>query len=255
MDLWAGSSRRLQKSVNVQTDFRQLVEDMIRKLSVEELELFLVQAWMIWTQRNVATNGGTLQDPSQLVKRASVFWDEFRASQEQLAVPNPIERESRWVPPPGNCFKLNFDATIFQDLQASGFGAIIRNGSGDVMASISARGPPVIDSEEAEILACRKALEFAVDAGFRDLIVEGDNKVVMTSITSIHTTSSRLEHLYGDVNCIAAGIDNLTVNCVPRTANTVAHALARYARNVEDELVWVEESPLPAFEALYPDSS
>jgi len=26
------------------------------------------------------------------------------------------------------------------------------------MASISARGPPVIDSEEVEILACRKAL-------------------------------------------------------------------------------------------------
>ena len=62
------------------------------------------------------------------------------------------------------------------------------------MASISARGPPVIDSEDAEILACRKALEFAVNAEFRDLIVEGDNKVVMTSITNTHTTSSRLGH-------------------------------------------------------------
>ena len=71
-----------KKVLSVQTDFRQLVEDMIRKLPVEEVELFLVQAWMIWTQRNVATNGGTLQDPSQLVKRASVFVDEFRASQE-----------------------------------------------------------------------------------------------------------------------------------------------------------------------------
>ena len=127
------------------------------------------------------------------------------------AVPNPIERGPRWVPPPGNCFKLNFDAVIFQELQASRFGAIIRNGSGEVMASISARGPPVIDSEDAEILACRKALEFAVNAEFRDLIVEGDNKVVMTSITNTHTTSSRLGHLYGDINCIAAGIGNLTV--------------------------------------------
>ena len=71
-----------KKVLSVQTDFRQLVEDMIRKLPVEEVELFLVQAWMIWTQRNVATNGGTVQDPSQLVKRASVFLDEFRASQE-----------------------------------------------------------------------------------------------------------------------------------------------------------------------------
>lgn len=68
VDVWAGSTRRLQKIMSVQTDFRQLVEDLIRKLLVEEVELFLVQAWMIWTQRNVVTNGGTLQDPSQLVK-------------------------------------------------------------------------------------------------------------------------------------------------------------------------------------------
>ena len=189
------------------------------------------------------------------MKQAFVFLDEFRASQEQLAIPNLIERGPRWVPPPGNCFKLNFDAAIFQELQASGFGAIIRNANGEVMASISAKGPPVIDSEEAEILACRKALKFAVDAGFRDLIIEGENKVVMTSITSIHSTSSRLGHLYGDVNCIAARIGNLIVNCVPRTANTVAHVLALYARNIEDELVWLEESPPPAFEALYFDSS
>ena len=149
-----------------------------------------------------------MQDRSQLVKRASVFLDEFRASQEQLAIPNLIERGPRWVPPPGNCFKLNFDAAIFQELHASGFGAIIRNANGEVMASISAKGPPVIDSEEAEILACRKALEFAVDAGFRDLIVEGDNKVVMTSVANNHTKSSRLGHLYGDVNYIAAGPQN-----------------------------------------------
>lgn len=138
MDVWAGSTRRLQKSMSVQTDFRQLVEDLIRKLLVEEVELFLVQAWMIWTQRNVVTNGGTLQDPSQLVKRASIFLDDFGASQEQLSVSNPVVREARWVPPPGNCFKLNFDAAIFQNLQASGFGAIIRNANGEVMASISA---------------------------------------------------------------------------------------------------------------------
>ena len=67
-----------------------------------------------------------------------------------IATLHSVERGPRWVPPPGNCFKLNFDAAIFQELEASGFR--------EVMVSISARGTPVIDSEEAEILACRKAL-------------------------------------------------------------------------------------------------
>ena len=48
-------------------------------------------------------------------------------------------------------------------------GAIIRNDKGEVMAAMTAVGPPVSSSEEAELLACRKAVEFATDAGFPKL--------------------------------------------------------------------------------------
>lgn len=41
------------------------------------------------------------------------------------------------------------------------------------MAAMSAKGPPVEDSEEAETLACKRAVEFAIDAGFSDLVIEG----------------------------------------------------------------------------------
>ena len=34
------------------------------------------------------------------------------------------------------------------------------------MAAMAAKGPDVSCSMEAELLACRKAIEFAVDAGF-----------------------------------------------------------------------------------------
>ena len=47
---------------------------------------------------------------------------------------------------------------------------------------MTAKGPSVSDSEEAEVLACRKALEFAVDSGFVELIMEGDNATVMQTI-------------------------------------------------------------------------
>lgn len=46
----------------------------------------------------------------------------------------------------------------------------------------------------------------------------------------------------------------MSVSCVKRIANTVAHSLARYARNIADETVWLEDSPPPALEALYFDS-
>ena len=40
-----------------------------------------------------------------------------------------------------------------------------------MLAALTAKGPPVSDPEEAEVLACRKALEFAVDAGFAEHLI------------------------------------------------------------------------------------
>ena len=42
----------------------------------------------------------------------------------------------------------------------------------------------LLQSEEVEVLAYRQVMEFALDARFSDLIVEGDNSNVMRSIVS-----------------------------------------------------------------------
>lgn len=52
---------------------------------------------------------------------------------------------------------------------------------------------------------------------------------------------------------MAMGFRDISVSCVKRSANSVAHSLAKYARQTE-ELVWLEESPPPALEALYFDN-
>ena len=36
--------------------------------------------------------------------------------------------------------------------------------------------------------------------------------------------------------------------------NAVAHALAKHARQIDEEVAWLEEDPLPAIKALYCDS-
>ena len=168
-DVWAGSIKKLQKESCDVHDIRQLVETLTHKLNLEETEPFFVQAWLIWSQRNLVLHGGMLQDPSRLVQRAADLLKEFKEAQVQLVASLSAPRNSQWRPPAANGFKLNFDAAIFHDIHASGFGAVIRNDSGEVMASISAKGPAVFDSEEAEVLACRKAVEFDVDSGFHSV--------------------------------------------------------------------------------------
>ncbi|XP_030970582.1 uncharacterized protein LOC115990956 [Quercus lobata] len=145
-DVWAGCLAHLQKCVGDQADMLQLMEELIGRLFSDELKHFLVQAWIICNEMAY-----------------------YMGSSCNHLSP------SRWRPPPVACFKLNFGGSIFQEGGASGIGVVIRNDRGEVMAALLAKGPPVMCSEEAEILACRSAVEFTVDCGFLELVLEGDN--------------------------------------------------------------------------------
>ena len=52
------------------------------------------------------------------------------------------------------------------------------------MAAMTTSGPKVSTSDEVELLAYRRAIEFAMDAEFSRLIIEGDNSNVIQAISS-----------------------------------------------------------------------
>ena len=47
-DVWHGSVRALQKCGTGQLDFVALLKYLLDRLNKTEVELFLVQAWLIW---------------------------------------------------------------------------------------------------------------------------------------------------------------------------------------------------------------
>ena len=54
-----------------------------------------------------------------------------------------------------------------------------------------------------------------------------------------------------DIQCLVHGLRRGSVSCVKRGANAIAHSLARFIRNVYEDIVWIEDSPPLAMEALY----
>ena len=61
--------------------------------------------------------------------------------------------------------------------------------------------------------------------------------------------------IYDDIGCLTAGLHRVVFNCIKHSANSMAHSLARYANVLDEEVVWLEESPPPARDALFFDSS
>lgn len=64
------------------------------------------------------------------------------------------------------------------------------------MASLSRKGPSVTCSEVLKIIACRRAVEFVVECGFTDLVIEGDNQAVMTTLRLKKGFSTQLGHIF-----------------------------------------------------------
>ena len=122
------------------------------------------------------------------------------------------------------------------------------------MAAMSAKGPSMSSRKEVELLACRKAIEFATAAGFSELVVEGDNVNVMKPISSSMVDLSLLGNVVDDVHQLILGLHWVNICCTRRGGNRVAHVLAQHARYISDDMYWKKDSPPPTMEVLYQDS-
>ena len=71
---------------------------------------------------------------------------------------------------------------------------------------MAANGPDVFRNEEAESLACRKAIEFAMDAGFSEFIIEGDNNTVMHAICFPNVDQSLMGNVVRDIQQMIRGL-------------------------------------------------
>ena len=72
------------------------------------------------------------------------------------------------------------------------------------MAGMSAKGPYAHSSEEAEVMACRRAIEFS------RLIIERDSLNVMRALSDPTENRSLLGHIYDDIKCNLRGMQVLS---------------------------------------------
>ena len=83
-DVWAGSLKILQKGVSGLADFTHLMEYLLDRIELHDMEEFLVQAWQIWNQRNWVDYGGKFHDPGWLITQAKELLEDFRTAQDQM---------------------------------------------------------------------------------------------------------------------------------------------------------------------------
>lgn len=158
-------------------------------------------------------------------------WREARKTVKST-VPTPQKTEgcSKWRPPEQGGFKINVDASVMPGVNSFSVGMVLRGHDGGFVAGKTTRFNAADSVFEAETIGVREALSWIYDNNLQNenVVIESDS---MTTVNAIHR--KEVNHLeVGDVidSCCNL-LDNLrhaSVCFVRKSANRVAHSLARY---------------------------
>ena len=94
-----------------------------------------------------------------------------------------------------------------------------------------------------EALACRRAVQFAVEIGLHEVIFEGDAAVVINAISKESANQTLYGHIVDDVLDRVSLLRFSEFCYVSRSCNSVADALAKRAKSGPELQVWLEDCP------------
>ena len=96
---------------------------------------------------------------------------------------------------------------------------------------------------ELEALACRRAVQFALEIGLREVIFEGDSAPVIQAILTGSADQSAYGNIIDYICCQAAALQFSNFYHVKRNCNLVTDALAKKAKNYTGLQVSLEDLP------------
>ena len=95
----------------------------------------------------------------------------------------PVGRQpARWQPLGPGLYKVNVDGALFNADNTAGLGVVIRNEQGQVMVSLSEHLPLPSLVIEVEALAAQRGLELAVEIRFKNIVLESDSRILITTL-------------------------------------------------------------------------
>ncbi|XP_019158442.1 PREDICTED: uncharacterized protein LOC109155164 [Ipomoea nil] len=154
---------------------------------------------------------------------------------------NDQRQATDWSPPPRNFIKCNVDAALSGN--DAHYGAVLRDHDRRFVAARSGKLNGMKDPYVAETLAAKEALSWLKTRPERNIIFESDCLNFCKAFNSCISDFSYVGLIVKQCVSIAKDIGNVSVFHVKRSANCVAHELARATDSTADSRVWTDIPP------------
>ena len=198
------------------------------------LELLAYMAWIVWNQRNKVRLNFQACPLHQVTEQTAELLAQYRANKEASGtqVRSHENGGNRWRALQVGFVKVNLNGAVFEDSNRSGVGVVIRDSNGAVLASCSEKIFQAYKAEETEALAAQKALSFAHELGFQNVILEGDVLGLIQALKSQEQNLCPLGLLVEDVKIYLSYFQRVLYSHVKRNGNSVAHNLAKHVISI-----------------------
>ena len=217
---------------------------MDEKCSPENIEMILTSAWAMWGNRNDILHNRTHKDGKMLLQWATQYLEEYRTAMDLLLVAQEsIQHIMRWSPPPTPSLKFDVDGAIFAELHFVGFGVIARDWNGRFVVAMCKQIHAPLGPLEAESKVVEVGLQFANQLEVSDFIIKGDSLIFSRALSQSSLVLASIDVVIMGIRSVALEFHNVYFSHVKRNANTPAHLLAKYAKGIVHQCMWMENCP------------
>ncbi|KAL0017429.1 hypothetical protein SO802_004498 [Lithocarpus litseifolius] len=238
-EMWSSSKLVFPNVLDQLSSFKEMMWCLMmdEKCSSENIELIFTCAWALWGNRNDIRHGGTRKDGRQLLHWASQYLEEYRTAVDLL--PHVL----RWCPLPAPYLKFNVDGAIFTELRSVGIEIIVRDWNGRSVAAMCKHIHAPLGPLEAESKAVEVGLQFAKQHGVSDFIIEGDSLIVSSALSQSSSVPTSIDAVIMGIRSAAWEFHSVYFSHVKHNANNPAHLLAKYAKGIVHQCMWMENCP------------
>ncbi|XP_073132699.1 uncharacterized protein [Henckelia pumila] len=167
----------------------------------KEIAIAATLLWSIWRNRNNVVWNGTCSTANHVYLSALDLLSQWNKAQLKIASnlqATQLSCVSTWQRPPEHFLKCNVDAAVHTSPPHVGFGCIIRDSHGIVLAATQGRMHGNYDPAMAEALAIREALSWIRNLHLSSIIMESDALLIIEALNSTEPDFSNVNLIIED---------------------------------------------------------
>lgn len=214
--------------------------------------------WSLWKARNEVVWNKKVTRLYVIIANAKQYLEQWRYAQSKFSYslfPQAVEGDGgvSWVRPQELTIKVSVDASIFREFNVSGIGLVARDSKGEMIMARTVRLNEVLDPDMVEVMAIKEALSWMKNKTWQNIIVESDCLVAVQAVRSKVPMISPFGLIVEECRKMLQDQNTVSLSFIKRSANMVAHELARASYSFSDRSFDRSSIPIDVDVALKAD--